>query len=31
MEALLSLVDARGMASRRGVSLEELFGRTTTN
>lgn len=31
MEALLSLVDARGMASRRGVTLGELYGPTSTN
>ncbi len=31
MDALLSLVDARGMASRRGVTLGELYGPTTTN
>ncbi len=31
MNALLSLVDARAMASRRGITLQELFGPATTN
>jgi small subunit ribosomal protein S5 len=31
MAALLSLVDAKGMASRRGISIGELFGTPTTN
>ncbi len=31
MNALLSLVDARAMASRRGITLPELFGPATTN
>jgi small subunit ribosomal protein S5 len=31
MDALLSLVDARGMASRRGITLGELYGPAITN
>jgi len=31
MDALLSLVDARGMASRRGITLGELYGPASTN
>jgi small subunit ribosomal protein S5 len=31
MEALLSLVDAHGMASRRGVTVGELYGPRATN
>ncbi|MGE5247668.1 MAG: 30S ribosomal protein S5 [Verrucomicrobiota bacterium] len=31
MNALLSLVDAHAMASRRGITLPELFGPATTN
>jgi small subunit ribosomal protein S5 len=31
MNALVSLVDARGMASRRGVTLGELYGPAQTN
>ena len=31
MNALVNLVDARGMASRRGVALAELFGPAQTN
>src|SRR5512136_3167970 len=31
MAALQSLVDAKGMASRRGVSIGEVFGTSSTN
>ncbi len=31
MNALLSLVDAHAMASRRGITVQELFGPATTN
>ncbi len=31
MDALLALVDARGMASRRGITLGELYGPAATN
>jgi small subunit ribosomal protein S5 len=31
MAALRSLVDAKGMASRRGISVGELFGTSSTN
>ncbi len=31
MDALLSLVDAHTMASRRGMTLEEMYGPATTN